>query len=93
MVAIARAVPLTFVLSMLVAEGSNPSAAPSDVKLVAPESVGFSSAGLKAFEQATRTLVDEGQLAGITTVSVATRQGSGVRLVRLSGSRGQNPSR
>jgi CubicO group peptidase (beta-lactamase class C family) len=38
------------------------------VKLVAPESVGFSSAGLKAFEQAMRALVDEGQLAGITTL-------------------------
>ncbi len=67
MVAIARAVPLMFVLSVLVAAGSSPSTAPPDVKLVAPESVGFSSAGLKAFEQAMRALVDEGQLAGITT--------------------------
>ena len=68
MVAIARAVPLTFALSVLVAAGSSPSTAPADVKLVAPESVGFSSAGLKAFEQAMRALVDEGQLAGITTL-------------------------
>ena len=68
MVAIARAVPLTLALSVLIAAGSSPSAAPSDVKLVAPESVGFSSAGLKAFEQAMRALVDEGQLAGITTL-------------------------
>ena len=68
MVAIARAVPLTFVLSVLVAAGSRPSTAPADVKLVAPESVGFSSAGLKAFEQAMRALVDESQLAGITTL-------------------------
>ena len=68
MVAIARAVPLTLALSALVAAGSSPSAAPADVKLVAPESVGFSSAGLKAFEQAMRALVDDGQLAGITTL-------------------------
>ena len=68
MVAIARAVPLTFALSVLVAVGSSPSAAPPGVKLVAPESVGFSSAGLKVFEQAMGTLVDEGQLAGITTL-------------------------
>ena len=68
MVAIARAVPLTFALSVLVAAGSSPFTAPVDVKLVAPESVGFSSAGLKAFEQAMRALVDEGQLAGITTL-------------------------
>ncbi len=68
MVAIARAVPLTFALSVLVATGSSPSSAPADVKLVAPESVGFSGAGLKVFEQAMRALVDEGQLAGITTL-------------------------
>jgi CubicO group peptidase (beta-lactamase class C family) len=67
MIAVARAVPLTFVLSVLLA-ASRPSTAPADVKLVAPESVGFSSAGLKAFEQAMRALVDESQLAGITTL-------------------------
>jgi CubicO group peptidase (beta-lactamase class C family) len=67
MVAFARALPLTLALSVLVAAGSSRSAAPGDVKLVAPESVGFSSAGLKAFEQAMRALVDESQLAGITT--------------------------
>jgi CubicO group peptidase (beta-lactamase class C family) len=57
---LARAVPLAFVLSVLVGAG--------DVPRVAPESVGFSSAGLKAFEHAMHTLVDEGQLAGITTL-------------------------
>jgi CubicO group peptidase (beta-lactamase class C family) len=66
--ALARAVPLTFALAVLVVAGSSPFTAHADVALVAPESVGFSSAGLKAFEQAMRALVDEGQLAGITTL-------------------------
>src|SRR5688572_30974893 len=35
---------------------------------VSPESVGFSSAGLKSFQQAMRALVDEQQLAGVTTL-------------------------
>lgn len=36
--------------------------------LVAPESVGFSADGLKTFKQTMRALVDEGKLAGITTL-------------------------
>jgi CubicO group peptidase (beta-lactamase class C family) len=40
----------------------------ADDKLVAPESVGFSSAGIKAFHDAFRGLVDQGQLAGVTTL-------------------------
>jgi CubicO group peptidase (beta-lactamase class C family) len=35
---------------------------------VSPESVGFSADGLNALRQTMRTLVDEGQLAGITTL-------------------------
>jgi CubicO group peptidase (beta-lactamase class C family) len=39
-----------------------------DVKLAPPESVGFSSQKLKAYEQSLRSLVDEGRLAGFTTL-------------------------
>ena len=35
---------------------------------VSPESVGFSSAGLQAFQREFRALVDEGKLAGVTTL-------------------------
>jgi CubicO group peptidase (beta-lactamase class C family) len=35
---------------------------------VRPESVGFSSAGLQAFQREFRALVDEGKLAGVTTL-------------------------
>jgi CubicO group peptidase (beta-lactamase class C family) len=38
------------------------------VTLVAPESVGFSADGLASFTEAMHALVDEGQLAGITTL-------------------------
>ena len=38
------------------------------VPMASPESVGFSSAGLKNFEQQMNVLVDEQQLAGITTL-------------------------
>jgi CubicO group peptidase (beta-lactamase class C family) len=40
----------------------------ADVTKVSPESVGFSSQGLKAYEQALHALVDEGRLAGVTTL-------------------------
>ena len=40
----------------------------ADDPIAAPESVGFSAAGLKAFQQAMRALVDEQKLAGVTTV-------------------------
>ena len=39
-----------------------------DVPLAPPESVGFSTTGLKAFNDAFRGLVDQGQLAGVTTL-------------------------
>jgi CubicO group peptidase (beta-lactamase class C family) len=39
-----------------------------DVPLVAPESIGFSAAGLKSYEQALRAFVDEQRLAGFTTL-------------------------
>ena len=38
------------------------------VPIATPESVGFSSAGLKNFEQQMHALVDEQQLAGVTTL-------------------------
>ncbi len=40
----------------------------ADDPLASPESVGFSSEGLKAFQQAMRALVDEAKLAGVTTL-------------------------
>ena len=40
----------------------------ADVPLASPESVGFSSDGLEAFKRAMRTLVDDGRLAGVTTL-------------------------
>ena len=40
----------------------------ADDPIAAPESVGFSAAGLKAFQQAMRALVDEQKLAGVTTL-------------------------
>jgi CubicO group peptidase (beta-lactamase class C family) len=40
----------------------------ADDPIAAPESVGFSSEGLKAFKQAFRGLVDESRLAGVTTL-------------------------
>jgi CubicO group peptidase (beta-lactamase class C family) len=40
----------------------------ADDPLASPESVGFSTAGLKAFQDAMRALVDDRQLAGVTTL-------------------------
>jgi CubicO group peptidase (beta-lactamase class C family) len=47
-----------------------------DVVLTPPESVGFSAAGLKAYAQALHALVDQGQLAGVTTL--VSRRGKAV---------------
>jgi CubicO group peptidase (beta-lactamase class C family) len=40
----------------------------AEYSLVSPESVGFSAAGLKAFQRTMHALVDDGKLAGVTTV-------------------------
>ena len=40
----------------------------ADVPTAAPESVGFSSEGLRQYRQALRALVDEGRLAGVTSL-------------------------
>ena len=40
----------------------------ADDPLASPESVGFSANGLKAYQQAMRALVDDGKLAGVTTL-------------------------
>ena len=40
----------------------------ADDPIVSPESVGFSSAGLKTFRDGMRALVDESKLAGVTTL-------------------------
>jgi CubicO group peptidase (beta-lactamase class C family) len=50
---------------LLTAAGSRLTAA---ITLVSPESVGFSSAGLKAYGDALNALVTEGRLAGATTL-------------------------
>ena len=41
---------------------------PAADTLASPESVGFSADGLKALQQAMRALVDDGKLAGVTTL-------------------------
>jgi CubicO group peptidase (beta-lactamase class C family) len=53
------------VLASLVPGGA---AVRADVPLASPESAGFSSAGIKAFHDAMRALVDEGKLAGVTSL-------------------------
>ena len=40
----------------------------ADDPLASPESVGFSADGLKAYQQAMRALVNDGKLAGVTTL-------------------------
>lgn len=54
------------VIAVLAAVGGT--AARANDPLVPPESVGFSTQGIKAFQQTMRALVDEGQLAGVTTL-------------------------
>jgi CubicO group peptidase (beta-lactamase class C family) len=41
---------------------------PAQVQLVAPDSVGFSADGLKLLQRTMRALVDDGKLAGVTTL-------------------------
>ena len=57
-----------FVFVMSLALVGAPAGLRADDPLASPESVGFSSAGLKSFQQAMRALVDEHQLAGVTTL-------------------------
>jgi CubicO group peptidase (beta-lactamase class C family) len=57
---------VVLVLSALVAASG--SSLRANDPLVSPESVGFSTPGIKAFEQAFRSLVDQQQLAGVTTL-------------------------
>jgi len=57
---------LVFMMSLLLV--GTPAGMRADDPLASPESVGFSSAGLKSFQQAMRALVDEHQLAGVTTL-------------------------
>src|SRR5499426_1073608 len=40
----------------------------AESRLVSPESVGFSSDGMKALQRTMRALVDDGKLAGVTTL-------------------------
>ena len=66
MAAIARRSLLVFMTSVVVLGAA---AAPhADDPLAPPESVGFSAAGIKAFQDAMRALVDQGQLAGVTSL-------------------------
>ena len=57
---------LVFVLSVAIVGGV--AGMRVDDPLASPESVGFSSAGLKTFQQTMRGLVDDGKLAGVTTL-------------------------
>jgi CubicO group peptidase (beta-lactamase class C family) len=56
---------LALVVIALVVSAAGPRA---DSPLAAPESVGFSADGLKAFQKTMRAFVDEGKLAGVTTL-------------------------
>ena len=64
--AVARRSLLPFMTAALVLGAAAGTRA--DDPLASPESVGFSSAGLKTFQQAMRGLVDDGKLAGVTTL-------------------------
>ena len=55
-------------VALVLVVGNLGGTAERDVPRVAPESVGFSATGLKTYEQALRTLVDEQRLAGFTTL-------------------------
>jgi CubicO group peptidase (beta-lactamase class C family) len=61
----ARRVMLAPVVIALIGSAAGPRA---DAPLAAPESVGFSVDGLKTFQRTMRALVDEGKLAGVTTL-------------------------
>jgi CubicO group peptidase (beta-lactamase class C family) len=61
-----RVPPIALILPVVLAAVMPPARAADS--LVAPESVGFSTDGLKAYQQALRSLVDEGRLAGVTTL-------------------------
>jgi CubicO group peptidase (beta-lactamase class C family) len=47
---------------------ASPATMRADDPLASPESVGFSTAGLKTYQQTMRALVDEAKLAGMTTL-------------------------
>ena len=55
------------VLTLLVVTGGVTSGR-ADVPLASPESVGFSTQGLETFQATMRALVDDGKLAGVTTL-------------------------
>ena len=62
----ARRLMLTLVVSAAILGGAAGTRAADP--LASPESVGFSSQGLKAFEHTMHALVDEAKLAGVTTL-------------------------
>ena len=64
--AVARRSLLVFMTSLALVGASTGMRA--DDPLASPESVGFSTAGIKAFQDAMRALVDEGKLAGVTSL-------------------------
>ena len=62
---------LTRLLGLLIVTAGivgHPAALSADDPLTPPATVGFSADGIKAFQAAFRALVDEGQLAGVTTL-------------------------
>lgn len=64
--AFARRTSLILVVSITLLASAD--AIRADDPLASPESVGFSAEGLKAYQQAMRSLVDEAKLAGVTTL-------------------------
>ena len=62
----ARRSMLALVVSAAVLGGTSGTRAADP--LASPESVGFSTEGLKTFQRTMRTLVDDGKLAGVTTL-------------------------
>ena len=68
MTRLARLSLLILVGALLTVGAISRVSARADVPLAAPESVGFSSEGLKAYQQALHALVDDRRLAGVTTL-------------------------
>ena len=63
-----RGTVMAISVALVLAGSSGGSTTHTAVTLAPPESVGFSASGLKAFESAMHALVDERQLAGVTTL-------------------------
>ncbi len=83
MQAVARRSMLTLVVIALIGGAAGLRA---EDRLVSPESVGFSSDGLKTFQRTMRALVDESQARRCHDARRPTRQGRPRRRIRRPGS-------